>query len=102
MSKEQRRQAAIANFEIRSLTDEGVFEAYATVFNVVDSYDTLFKQGCFAKTIKDKRGIVPILDEHYEEIGLTSALVEDNRGLLITGRLYLGDNERDEVKTARE
>lgn len=86
-------------FDVREIGDDGVFEGYASVFNVVDSYGTVMLPGCFARTIEAwaaKGKPVPVLWQHdsHEPIGATVAINEDEKGLRVTGRLLVADVAR--------
>ena len=88
------------SFEVRILDgdEEGRFEGYASVFGVIDSYGTVFDQGAFKKTIKDRKGQVPLVWMHdtWEPIGL-ARISEDDKGLLVDGQLDLNVQRGREV-----
>lgn len=77
---------------------EGTFEGYAARFNNVDLGDDVIAPGAFKKTLRKSKGRVPILDSHdpRNQIGWNAEASEDERGLLVKGRLNL------EVQSARE
>lgn len=70
----------------------GVIEGYASLFNVTDSGGDVVIQGAFARSLK-KRGVrgVKMLWQHQprEPIGSWLSLVENARGLKVTGQLDL-------------
>jgi len=70
----------------------GVIEGYASVFEVVDSGGDMVLAGAFARSLM-KRGAagVKMLWQHQaaEPIGVWSSIVEDARGLKVSGRLDL-------------
>jgi len=85
-------------FEIKenSLTEDGQFEGYASVFGVLDSQGDVVEKGAFRKTLEEKQEF-PLCWYHdpRDVLGLVKA-EEDRRGLKIIGKLNL------EVQKARE
>lgn len=85
-------------FSIGSIDDEsGVFDGYASVFGVVDSYGDIVDAGAFKKSIKEKK-YFPMLYSHdtMQPIGI-AYVEEDAKGLKLTrGELNL------DVERARE
>jgi len=77
-------------FDVRVDDTPGHFTGYASVFGVVDTYDTVFDQGCFKKTVRERKGHLPVVWMHLREkpIGL-AAVLEDEKGLLVDGQLDL-------------
>ena len=78
--------------------DSGLFQAYASVFNNIDSYGDMVIPGAFAKTLKDDFGKdgsgVPLywrhrMDDPFMNLGATISAKEDDHGLLIEGLLDL-------------
>lgn len=77
--------------------DEGVFEAYASVFGNTDSYGDIVEPGAFKRTLEewaDKGETIPVLWGHdmhdpFANIGGVLAAEEDEHGLKITGQLDL-------------
>ena len=81
-------------FKADTLTAEGQFEGYGSVFGVMDSYREIVAPGAFTDSLKAiaKSGDpLPMLWQHrsFEPIGSFSALEEDARGLKVTGDLLL-------------
>ncbi len=80
-------------FELKSLDENtGEFTGYAAAFDVVDELKDVCRPGCFAETLKTwaARGTMPrLLWHHWELLGQISSMVEDEKGLLVTGRLWL-------------
>ncbi len=76
--------------------ETGSFSGYLSIFGVIDSYGDVVKKGAFKKSIKDKKEF-PLLWSHdiFEPIGVFTA-TEDEKGLLIQGKLNL------DVQRARE
>lgn len=88
-------------FEATTVTDEGVFSGYGSIFNVADSYGSVMMPGCFARSLAAHAadGTMPkMLWQHYSEwpIGVWTSIVEDDIGLRCEGKLIL------EVAQARE
>jgi len=88
--------------EIKSLTEEGIFEGYASVFGVKDSYNDVVERGAFQRTINHSKGKVPIFYNHEQEIGLTLEMHEDQYGLWNKGQLFISDDPKQEVSEARK
>lgn len=90
------------NFEVKSVTDDGVFEGYASVFGVVDYYRDVVAKGAFKASLRDWRSrkmLPPILWQHdsSQPIGPWLDMQEDDVGLLARGQLLIQD-----VPKARE
>jgi HK97 family phage prohead protease len=71
---------------------DGTFTGYASIWGEVDSYNEVVAKGAFAKSLKDygKRGKMPnMLWQHRSDkpIGVWLAMIEDAKGLKVTGRL---------------
>ena len=81
-------------FEIKSITEDGIFEGYGSVFGVIDSYDEIVAPGAFAESLSARKtsGNFPaLLWQHRsgEPIGIYTDMAEDNIGLKVTGQLAL-------------
>jgi HK97 family phage prohead protease len=82
----QTKQAA---FELKKEPDEdGVFEGYASVFDVVDQGMDVVAKGAFTKSLGSGRK-VKMLWQHDtgKVIGVWDEMREDERGLFVKGRL---------------
>lgn len=81
-----------ARLDLRELKEDGTFEGYGSVFNVVDSYGTAVAPGAFAETLRTKgaKG-VRLLWQHDSEqpIGVYPEMYEDKTGLFVKGKLAL-------------
>lgn len=77
-------------FQIKAVSDSGSFEGLAAVYGNVDLGGDIIAPGAFAKTIREKKGEVPILWQHdqREPIGL-GTLTDSKEGLQIEGQLVL-------------
>jgi HK97 family phage prohead protease len=81
-------------FELKSISDDGTFEGYGSVFGVKDSYDEIVAPGAFADSLANhsSAGTMPaLLWQHRsgEPIGVYTGMTEDNIGLKLSGRLAL-------------
>lgn len=81
-------------FEIKALSDEGLFSGYASVFEELDTYRDIVKRGAFVKSLEswqEKGRKVPILWQHSgaQPIGVYDTIVEDEKGLFVEGKLNL-------------
>lgn len=87
-------------FEVKEVNEEeGTFEGYAATFSKrPDSYGDIIDPGAFTKTLKESGKRVKILWNHHvmEPIGKPTELAEDDKGLLVKGKLSIG------VQRARE
>lgn len=78
-----------ASFELKKEPDEdGIFEGYASVFDVVDQGMDVVNKGAFSKSLSTGRK-VKMLWQHQqsEPIGVFEEVREDERGLFVRGRL---------------
>jgi len=83
--------------EIKALPDEGegVFEAIVAVFGNVDRGGDRIKKGAFRRTLEE-RGLPPIIWSHMWDvppIGTVTEAAENNEGLRIKGRLFVGEGD---------
>lgn len=88
-------------FEIKSVSAEGEFSGYGSVFGVKDSYGDVVIKGAFAKSLdewKGKGALPAMLWQHRasEPIGVWTKMQEDDHGLYVEGRILLsaGDLEK--------
>jgi len=89
-------------FQVKSLSEDGTFTGYASVFGEIDSYRDIVMPGAFAKSLAKhaaKGRKVPILWQHRsaEPIGVHTAMQEDGIGLFIAGKLTRGVQRADEA-----
>jgi len=88
-------------FEVKEVDEEeGTFEGYAATFSSKpDSWGDIIDKGAFKKTIKERFNRVKILWNHstMEPIGKPTELTEDEKGLLVKGKLSLGVQRAREV-----
>lgn len=84
---------------------EGTIEAYASVFDVKDSYGDVVVRGAFADSLKkweDSGRTIPLLYGHnisdpWLNIGGVTHAVEDERGLRITAKLDMDNPNAAQV-----
>lgn len=69
----------------------GIIEGYAAAFNNVDLGDDRIIKGAFKKTIKETKGVWPVLADHssWEQLGFNVNAKEDDFGLNIVEELNL-------------
>jgi len=91
----------IFNFEVKEIDEEtGLFTGYAATFSKnPDSYGDIIDPGAFKKTLKEGGKRVKILWNHnvMEPIGKPVTMSEDEKGLLVEGKLSLGVQRAREV-----
>ena len=83
------------------VSEQGIFEGYASVFDVVDFDNDVLVKGAFTETIswfKSQGRKIPMLWAHstHNPIGVWEEAAEDTTGLRVVGRLLL------DVQEARE
>ena len=82
--------------KIKAADENGHFEGYGSVFDVVDSYRDIILPGAFEKTIqwhKDRGEAPKLLWQHHADqpIGIWSQFDEDDTGLKLAGELLVDD-----------
>ena len=88
--------------EVKFLCETGLFEGYASVFNVTDSVNDKIAAGAFAQSLQDfsRQGrLPPLLWQHdgRQPIGAWREIREDSYGLYVKGDLFV-----DDIPRARE
>lgn len=83
-------------FELKFLKESGVFEGYASVFDVTDSVNDRIAPGAFARSLaahKAEGRLPPLLWQHdpRQPIGAWREMREDAHGLFVTGELFVND-----------
>ncbi|MDH3381901.1 MAG: HK97 family phage prohead protease [Flavobacteriaceae bacterium] len=91
-----------APLELKFLAETGVFEGYASVFNVTDKVNDKITSGAFKASLqkfRDKGILPPLLWQHNtsEPIGRWVEMYEDKHGLFVKGELFI-----DDIKLAKE
>ncbi|RFC81650.1 HK97 family phage prohead protease [Acinetobacter sichuanensis] len=84
-------------FEVKSVSDTGEFEGYASVFGVKDSYGDVVMPGAFKRTLNEwsQKGRLPaMLWQHKsdEPLGPYLEMKEDENGLFVRGRFLIKDD----------
>ena len=86
------------DYDVKAVSDDGLFSGYGSVFGVVDSYNEVVAPGAFLDSIaelKAKTRSLPVLWQHRtgEPIGDWSmeSLKEDDRGLFGDGSLWMAE-----------
>jgi uncharacterized protein len=89
-----------SGFALNSLTNDGTFSGYGSIFGNVDSHRDVVVKGAFKASIDDARatGNWPqMLLQHGMDdkmpLGIWTFMAEDNQGLYVEGKLAL-DNTR--------
>ena len=94
------RETKRAPLVVSTVDAAGVFEGYASLFHVVDLGRDMVMPGAFRETLA-RRGVagIKMLWQHKaaEPIGTWRSIVEDSRGLRVTGRLNLAVAKAREV-----
>lgn len=77
--------------ELKTLSDDGRFAGYASVFGVTDSQRDVVMRGAFVGSIAGRIGEIKLLWQHQlaEPIGYFTTMFEDSRGLYVEGQLLL-------------
>lgn len=83
-------ETKFAPLNFKSITEDGSFEGYASLFNQKDMGGDVVMPGAFSSSLENRgtQGI-RMLFQHdpSEPIGVWDSLVEDARGLFVRGRL---------------
>ena len=88
--------------KVKQVNDDGSFEGYGSVFNVVDSYRDIVVSGAFKESIENhvKNGTSPALlwqHDHGSPVGVWKSMDEDDHGLKMEGQLALGTQKGREA-----
>ena len=96
--KSRPMQVRSFDYDVKAVSEAGIFTGYGSVFGVVDSYNEVVAPGAFLESLaeaKAKGRSFPVLWQHNtgEPIGSwdTEALKEDEHGLIGAGELWLDD-----------
>lgn len=76
-------------FQIKAVSEDGLFSGYGSVFNVVDSYKEVVAPGAFAESLNGRMPSLLWQHRSGEPIGVYTAVREDNVGLYVEGKLAL-------------
>jgi HK97 family phage prohead protease len=81
--------------ELKAVNEDGTFEGYLSVYDVVDLGNDLVEKGSFTKTIQETKGIIPMLWHHDPKIPLGALnLSDDDHGLKVDGQFFLEESEK--------
>lgn len=89
------RKAFFIEIKSEDITEEGIFTGYASTFGgKPDSYGDVIKAGAFQDTLKsggrNGNGIALLWQHNYDNpIGIWVELIENGKGLKVTGQLAL-------------
>lgn len=87
-----RRETKRATLSLAQVSAAGVIEGYASLFGVADTGGDIVMAGAFTRSLARRgAGGVKMLWQHNaaEPIGVWTSIVEDAKGLKVTGRLDL-------------
>jgi uncharacterized protein len=86
------------SLKLDDVDTQGTIRGYASTFGNVDLGFDIVDKGAFKKSIKEARGVWPILGDHdpKNQIGWNMRAEEDDKGLYVEGKLDLN------VQSARE
>lgn len=94
------QKVEMKSFELtfKDVDDNGTIRGYASTFGNIDLGLDIVDKGAFKKSLKENRGIIPILADHDASklIGYNLRAEEDDKGLYVEGKLNL------DVQEARE
>lgn len=85
-------ETGVVQLDVKSVGDDGVFSGYASLFGVTDLGRDTVSRGAFTKSLAQRPASrVKMLREHdqTEPIGVWNEIVEDTKGLRVSGRLVL-------------
>jgi HK97 family phage prohead protease len=88
-----------SSFELKRVDPGGVFEGYASIFDVIDQGKDRILPGAFRASLEKRAPVdIKLLWQHQpaEPIGVLEKIYEDERGLHVKGRLLM------DVRRARE
>ena len=103
-------KAEVKSFEleIKDADSNGMIRGYASTFGNIDLGMDVVDKGAFKKSIKETKGLIPILADHNpsKQIGWNLRAEEDDKGLYVEGKIDLNVQEGREkfslAKTAME
>ena len=75
--------------ELRSVSDDGIIEAYLTKWNTVDEYRSTFREGAFKKTFQERGDKIKLIWDHDHLIGRVLEAREDQHGPWIKGQINM-------------
>jgi HK97 family phage prohead protease len=76
-------------FQIKAVSEDGLFSGYGSVFGVVDSYKEVVAPGAFTESLKGRMPSLLWQHRMAEPIGIYTSVKEDAVGLHVEGKLAL-------------
>lgn len=76
-------------FQIKAVSEDGLFSGYGSVFGVVDSYKEVVAPGAFAESLAGRMPSLLWQHRSGEPIGVYTTVKEDSVGLYVEGKLAL-------------
>lgn len=76
-------------FQIKAVSEDGLFSGYGSVFGVVDSYKEIVAPGAFAESLQGRMPALLWQHRSGEPIGIYTNVKEDSVGLYVEGKLAL-------------
>lgn len=86
------------DFEVKDVSEQGVFEGYASTHGNTDKQGDKVVKGAFARTLKQTGGKVPVLWQHRDPIGVGLSASEDSKGLYVKGQLIMTVRQAAEAR----
>jgi hypothetical protein len=94
----ERKAISLQAAEIKFSGDAMLFEGYASVFNGVDTYGDTIQPGAYKKTLRKRERPVRMRWNHFGPIiGKWNEIVEDDKGLSVSGELTPGHRTAEDV-----
>ncbi len=84
-------------FQIKAVSEDGLFSGYGSVFGVIDSYKEVVVPGAFTESLQGRMPSLLWQHRASEPIGVYTAMREDNVGLYLEGKLALKTNRGAEA-----
>lgn len=76
--------------EVKEITEEGAFEGLLSPYGNVDAGGDLVEPGAYAKTMKERGNVVPLLWQHIKEFPIGKLTLDDRKdGLWCKGQLQM-------------
>lgn len=76
-------------FQIKAVSEDGLFTGYGSVFGVLDSYKEIVVAGAFTESLKTRQPSLLWQHRSGEPIGIYTGIKEDSVGLHVEGKLAL-------------
>ncbi len=94
----EKKEFIVSKFQVKAADaegDTGFISGLMSVFSNVDQGSDIVHPGAFAKTIQEKRGVVPFLLDHNprKPAGYSTTMKETDKGLYYEAELPLFDPE---------